>query len=418
MSFGTYSDQFLCAAIVGALVGVGIATQASVSWAWDDGSVSQIAASWGIAPILAGCFSALLFATLKFSILERKDSFTKGLRAIPFYLAFTAAILALFITVETPGAASLEDLGAGVATGIILGVFFGVLLIAYVFFLPYFHRRLVKQDPRIRSWHIPLGPLLWRDNPPLYFPGRAEDGIVKDYYASAHSDTSADSPPLKATDEPKSDSPPSTLENGEAIVVHKRYTVKPEPEERFLAPYKHLPITNPRRLMSYVTFFLLQGVTRDCVTYSSEQLKTTHEKAARYDNKVEHLFTYAQVASAMLMSIAHGSNDVANAVGPWVASYNTYQAGEVDSKTNTPIWILVVAGFLLGAGFWFYGYHIIRSLGNKITQMSPTRGFSVELGAAASLRIARSSRSYANTASRLLSSSHRDSVFRFRRHSA
>lgn len=113
-----------------------------------------------------------------------------------------------------------------------------------------------------------------------------------------------------------------------------------------------------------------------------------HSRAAKYDLKVEHLWTYCQVASAMLMSIAHGSNDVANAVGPWVAVYQTYIDGEVSTESPTPVWILVIAGFLLGAGFWFYGYNIVRALGNKITQMSPTRGFSVELGAAVTVLLA------------------------------
>lgn len=90
----------------------------------------------------------------------------------------------------------------------------------------------------------------------------------------------------------------------------------------------------------------------------------------------------------MLMSIAHGSNDVSNAVGPWVASYQTYRSGKVDSKAPTPVWILAVAGLLLGIGFWFYGYKIIRALGNRITRMSPTRGFSAELGAAITVLMA------------------------------
>jgi phosphate/sulfate permease len=90
----------------------------------------------------------------------------------------------------------------------------------------------------------------------------------------------------------------------------------------------------------------------------------------------------------MMMSIAHGSNDVANAVGPWVASYNTYQSGEVTPKADTPIWILVTAGLLLGIGFWIYGFNVMRSLGNKITQVSPTRGFAMELGAAITVLLA------------------------------
>jgi PiT family inorganic phosphate transporter len=90
----------------------------------------------------------------------------------------------------------------------------------------------------------------------------------------------------------------------------------------------------------------------------------------------------------MMMSIAHGSNDVANAVGPWAAVYETYKAGYVNTTSPTPIWFLVVAGLLLGLGFWVYGYNIIKAIGNKITQMSPTRGFSIELGAAITVLLA------------------------------
>lgn len=57
------------------------------------------------------------------------------------------------------------------------------------------------------------------------------------------------------------------------------------------------------------------GVTRDVVTHDSDLLRAIHSKAKRYDIRVEHLWTYCQVVSAMMMSIAHGSNDVANAVG-------------------------------------------------------------------------------------------------------
>jgi len=100
------------------------------------------------------------------------------------------------------------------------------------------------------------------------------------------------------------------------------------------------------------------------------------------------MFTYCQVISAMMMSIAHGSNDVANAVGPWAAVYQTYRSGAVDTRSGTPVWFLVVAGLLLGLGFWVYGHRIIKALGNKITQMSPTRGFSIELGAAVTVLLA------------------------------
>lgn len=398
--------------IVGALVGAGIASQAQVSWDWESKGVSQVAASWGVAPALSACFAAILFATLKFCILERGDSFGKAMEAIPFYLAFTGAVLALFITIEAPGAPELEDLGAGTAVGIVLGVFFGVLLIAYVFFLPYFRRRLVKKDTRLRPWHIILGPLLLHEDPPLFLPGK-DDAIVIDYYESAHDESSGSDKneggeenraekngggngPLGRNNGPNDENltPASVgdVEQGGVVVqdgtVVRRMKRKPEPEERFLAPIADLPIFHPKRIWGYTKYILLQGVTRDCVTHGSAHLAAVHGKAKRYDNRVEHLWTYAQVASAMMMSIAHGSNDVANAVGPWVAAYQTYQSGVVSEDSDTPVWILVIAGLLLGAGFWFMGFHIIRSLGNKITQMSPTRGFSSELGAAITVLLA------------------------------
>lgn len=400
--------------IVGALVGAGIASGAAVSWDWDKGSVSQVAASWGVAPLIAGAFSAILFATLKYSVLERKDSFKWALRLIPFYLAFTGGVLALFMTIEAPTADSLEDLGAGKAVGIVLGTFFGVLLISYVFFLPYFKRRLVKQDPRLRPWHIPLGPLLLRENPPLYFPGKGEY-IVQDYYESAHmsdgtSETSG-TRPSRLHESTKEKDSHGNNETGDMSsgydkehgtdgrfrdvemaqgdhVIARRQMIKPEPEERFLAPVKHLPLYHPRRVLAYVKYFLLQGVTRDCVSHDNIGLAATHAAAKRYDNRVEHLWTYAQVASAMMMSIAHGSNDVANAVGPWVATYNTWRSGQVNEDSDTPVWILVVAGIMLGTGFWFFGFRIVRSLGNRITQVSPTRGFAMELGAAIAVLLA------------------------------
>ena len=376
--------------IVGALVGVGLASSADVSWAWDSGSVSQIAASWAIAPAIAAAFAAIIFATIKFSILERQDPFPRAMRAIPIYLAFTCAVLALFMVVEAPNSPSLEEFGGGKAAGIILAVFFGCLAIAYIFFVPYFHRRLVKEDARVKWYHIPLGPLLRKDDPWLYFPSK-DTRIVVDHYEDAYAVAVEDSSSSTTSQDEKvnGDAPPS-LEKGDSTV--RRRVLVPrkiiEPEDRFLAPVRHLPIYHPSRLFGYTKFILFQGVTRDCVSYHSEALRETHARAKRYDNRVEHLWTYAQVFSAMIMSIAHGSNDVANAVGPWVAAYNTYQDGVVSEETDTPIWILVIAGFLLGAGFWFFGYHIIRCLGNRITQMSPTRGFSTELGAATTVLLA------------------------------
>ena len=320
--------------IVGALVGVGIAAEANVHWDWEDGSVSQVAASWAIAPAIAAGFAAILFLTIKYSVLHRKDSLKWAMRLIPVYLAFTAAVLALFIVIELPGMDDLAAFGAGKAVGIILGVFAGVLLIAYTFFIPYFYRRLIKQDPRLRFYHLPLGPTLWRENPWIYLPAKGDE-VVIDYYADAHSGAAAAVPEANQnqnqnqnqdekhansstanaarsdetqlrTDETTLKDLSSSERDTEANHPDPIKDVIVEPEERFLGPTNHLPIYNPQRMWSWVKYILLQGVTRDCVSYDSEHLKKTHELAVVYENRVEHLWTYCQVASAIIMSIAHG----------------------------------------------------------------------------------------------------------------
>ncbi|PYI09281.1 phosphate transporter [Aspergillus sclerotiicarbonarius CBS 121057] len=365
--------------MVASLVAVGFASQAHVDWTWTHGSVSQIAASWGVAPFVSCVLSALIFGAVKCTVLGRADPFKWAMRLIPVYFAFTGAILALFIVIAAPTASSPEAFGAGKAAGIVLGVFVGCLIVATVFFLPYFHRVLVKGDVRVRFYHLPLGPWLLRDDCLLYWPAvpssheNGQTAVEKSNSGPAHTHQSHG----------------SDLESAQNYVqsIHS----KPEqssPRDRFLTPTQHLPWLHPRKYWSWTKFLLLQGVTRDVLTTHSDHLRSIHARAHRYDDRVEYLWRYCLVLAAILMSIAHGSNDVANAVAPWAGIYATYRAGAVDTQTHTPVWFLVIAGVVIGAGFWVYGYHVVRTLGNGITRMTPTRGFAVELGAAVTVLVA------------------------------
>ena len=87
-------------------------------------------------------------------------------------------------------------------------------------------------------------------------------------------------------------------------------TILTTPEERFLDPTKDLPIYNPDRLWSWMKYIFLQGVTRDCISHSDDNVKNALDKAIHYDIEVEYLWTFAQVASCMIMSIAHGTSNI------------------------------------------------------------------------------------------------------------
>lgn len=341
----------------------------------------------GIAPLLAAAFGFIIFSTIKFLILRREDPLKWGLRLIPFYTALTAGILGLFIVISgTHSIPSLNKLGTK-AVGIILGVFGGALLLAYLFAMPYFNRRLVLEDHRMRFYHIFCGPLfLFNKDPWVPFPGKDLGEAVpnyykRDFYESTQVDDFASNGVVPTGPTPVANSNAAKDESPELRDPHSTQQVDTEKLQK-------LPWAHPKRLWVTAKYGVAYGLTQDVITSQSKSMKEIHTHTPQYDNKVEHLFTMAQVCSSMLMSIAHGSNDVANAVGPFSAEYAVWSTSTVTKNADTPVWILAVAGLTLGVGFSMFGYHIMRSLGNKITLLSPARGYAMELGAAITVLMA------------------------------
>ncbi|RMY70247.1 hypothetical protein D0863_05921 [Hortaea werneckii] len=399
--------------IVGALVGVGIAADIHVNWGWQDGSVSQIAASWGIAPAIACGFGAILMMTIKLLVHQQKDPLKAALRVITFYYALTAGILALFIVISGGhGIPSPEDLGAGKACAIVLGTFFGVWAVSAIFFLPYYHAKLIREDRRLRIWHIPMGPLLWKQNYNLYFPGDPKSAVVPNYYSTEYTGGDAHKNDGKSSrdsdeaglDKPYGAGPRAGVSVGQQDTNEKEVSnnqVQPDADgmkgldegvqraqQADLKAVDALPWAHPRRIWATIRMVLFYGITRDVIGHQSQGLEDVHSRAPQFDNKVEHLWTTAQVCSAMIMSIAHGANDVSNAIGPFTTEYETWSTGVTSAETETPTWIKAVGGLGLGFGFWTFGYHIMRNLGNRITKHSPTRGYSMELAAAITVLLA------------------------------
>jgi len=104
---------------------------------------------------------------------------------------------------------------------------------------------------------------------------------------------------------------------------------------------------------------------------------------------VERVFGVLMVFTACSMAFAHGSNDVANAVGPLAAIVSVIKSGGSISA-NSPLapWVLLVGAVGIVIGLATYGYRVIATIGGKITELTPSRGFAAELGAASTVVIA------------------------------
>jgi PiT family inorganic phosphate transporter len=104
---------------------------------------------------------------------------------------------------------------------------------------------------------------------------------------------------------------------------------------------------------------------------------------------VERVFGVLMVVTACAMAFAHGSNDVANAIGPVAAIIGIVNSdGNVAQKSPLPIWVLMVGAAGIVAGLVTYGHRVMATVGTRITDLTPSRGFAATLAAAATVVVA------------------------------
>lgn len=145
----------------------------------------------------------------------------------------------------------------------------------------------------------------------------------------------------------------------------------------------------------------VQAASRGTIQYQvSELLEEIHMLSESLKRKeetgkesieyavVEKIFGYLQIMSACLMAFAHGANDVANAIGPLAAAISILTTGALSEQSAIPTWILALGGVGIVIGLATWGWRVIETIGKKITELTPTRGFSAEFGAAATILIA------------------------------
>ncbi len=102
---------------------------------------------------------------------------------------------------------------------------------------------------------------------------------------------------------------------------------------------------------------------------------------------VERVFGVLMVITACGMAFAHGSNDVANAIGPLAAVLSAVSTG-VGAKAATPTWVLLLGGLGIAVGLATYGRRVMGTVGERITELTPSRGFAAEIAASSTIVLA------------------------------
>jgi PiT family inorganic phosphate transporter len=130
-----------------------------------------------------------------------------------------------------------------------------------------------------------------------------------------------------------------------------------------------------------VGHFVLQRVRDD------EEAETPEGGWFRFAG-VERIFAVLQILTACAVAFAHGSNDVANSIGPLAAVVHTAQSGIVGGKAPLEPWMLGLGGLGIVVGLATYGVRVMETVGKRITELTPSRGFAAELAAATTIVIA------------------------------
>ena len=132
----------------------------------------------------------------------------------------------------------------------------------------------------------------------------------------------------------------------------------------------------------------------DAVIKETRSLTDTSSKRANLGSsntefrQVERIFVFLQILTACFVAFAHGANDVANAIGPLSAAVQTINEGVVMAKSMVPMWALALGGVGIVIGLATYGWRVMETVGKKITELTPSRGFCAEFGAATTIVIA------------------------------
>ncbi|KAH6885726.1 phosphate transporter [Thelonectria olida] len=393
--------------ILGGVLGMGVGALGGSGITWvgykpngkvdiQDGVV-QVFLAWIIAPMLSGIFASAIFLFTKYAVLLRKNPAMRGLILVPFYFWLTASLIVMLLIWK--GGSYEVNLTETEIPGVIVASGAAWALLMALFLVPWLYRVVIKEDWQLKSYHLLQGPFLLKRGP-VPPPPADFQGVVRNFYEGhlTREELDARQAQHAATvtediegqhNKPDGDNKAANDISSEEVPVNNA------PQHKsMIGPKPDGPWYSKSFIWWAIKFAILHGVDKDIVSSQSEKsvvagdVEEIHARAEHFDNRTEFLYTFLQIMTAASASFVHGANDVANAVGPYATIYQIWQSGGIPDESEVPLWILAFGGAGIVIGLWTYGYNIMANLGNRVTLMSPARGFSMELGSVITIILA------------------------------
>lgn len=351
--------------IIGGIIGFALSAHGDEGLDWLQ--VGLIIVSWVASPVLSGIFAVILFGGTRHWVLRREDAVRRGLIFFPILLFITLLVNAFFVIYKGTPSLGLKNTPVDVAIGSSFGVAIGLTAIIYGATYRYLKRAV---DAVPEGLHTVHGEETAKQLDSEVSEVSLEEGTTEDDESPA----SVQMAPVKAKAKKADDDSEEDDDDSEEDLPRKSLdAVSSSDEETDSADERA------------ITRGIKKLVDRDVhhVIDEDDRIKSIHDNAEKFSAKTEKLFSFLQVFTAVLDSFAHGANDVANSIGPFAAIVSIYQSGEAAEDSEVPIWILVIGGLGIVFGLATLGYKVMQAIGVSLTRITPSRGFAIELGAAA-----------------------------------
>ncbi|KAG5984840.1 hypothetical protein E4U55_003058 [Claviceps digitariae] len=424
--------------LISAIAGVGVATvgASGVQWGWNNGKgLGAIFAGLGMAPAISAVFAAIIFMLIKLVVHVRKNPIPWAVWTSPFFFLIAGTVCTLSVVYKGSPRLGLDKKPAWYIASVTLGVGFGLAILSALFFVPFVYAKVLKKDYTVTLKDVIQGPLLFKRQP----PADAVNAKVPNYAVVQHDDDTpveSESRNDEGVFDPKNAEKPgqpaahtssesdshnkklilaectqdgykrlmfearerhhAKLRRGTGPLAWAMRTLHANPMGAGSIYEKHNIVIVCKRVPAMVVVALLYGMNYDIHgaqvgiegTPDGRRMQRVYEKAKKYPNEVEYLYSFVQIITACTASFAHGANDVGNAVGVWAAMYSAWSTGKALTANSTvEVWQIAVMALTICIGFITYGYNIMKVMGNKITYHSPSRGSSMELGAAVTVLV-------------------------------
>lgn len=356
LAFATYFSLPVSTthSLVGALIGVGFLSLGPQSINYS--SLTAIITSWVTSPLLGGAFAYIIFSTLHTTILIQPNPRKAAIENVPYFIGFTFGTLIAFIVRVGPKSIRLSveaSLMIFVFTAIALSVFIKTVGIKQ--FSLFFHRLSITFKGL----------------------GGAVVEVTSDKYDINNS----------TSDNAKESENQSLLEGGKMSKSSSSNNVN----EQKLNTRTRISSTVVKSENSgeNTAAFLRNSGSGDEAEEEGNTLDSREDGGRKSDLALaEAMFINLMVITACVVSFAHGSNDVSNAIGPFTAIQEIWFTGQISTDSKPPAWILVGGGVGIVFGLGTYGHKVMATVGENIAKLTYTRGFTAQISTALTVLMA------------------------------